>query len=105
MRLQALTPQLAREVNATGNQCQLPERKAALIVDVVAGTPAAAAGLKTCDLITAIGQKAVKTPSEVQLAVEAAKVGEPLAVTIERDGQSQTLEVNPAELPQSPKRN
>ena len=105
VRLQALTPQLAREVNATGNQCQLPERKAALIVDVVAGTPAAAAGLKTCDLITAIGQKAVKTPSEVQLAVEASKVGEPLAVTIERDGESQTLEVNPAELPQSPKRN
>ena len=105
VRLQALTPQLAREVNATGNPCQLPERKAALIVDVVAGTPAAAAGLKTCDLITAIGEKPVKTPSEVQLAVEAAKVGQPLAVTIERDGASQTLEVNPAELPQSPKRN
>ena len=35
----------------------------------------------------------------------AAKVGEPLAVTIERDGEPQTLEVNPAELPQSPKRN
>ena len=47
----------------------------------------------------------MKTPSEVQLAVEAAKVGQPLAVTIERDGASQTLEVNPAELPQSPKRN
>ena len=105
VRLQALTPQLAREVNATGNQCQLPERKAALIVDVVADTPAAAAGLKTCDLITAIAGKAVETPSDVQLAVEAAKVGEPLAVTIERDGQSQTLEVNPAELPQSPKPN
>jgi S1-C subfamily serine protease len=55
-------------------------------------------------LITAIGQQAVETPSEVQLAVEAAKVGEPLAVTIERDGQLQTIEVNPAELPQPPKR-
>ena len=53
--------------------------------------PCCCSWLKTCDLITAIGKKAVKTPSEVQLAVEAAKVGEPLAVTIERDGQSQTL--------------
>ena len=71
---------------------------------MVAGTPAAAAGLKTCDLITAIGQQAVETPSEVQLAVEAAKVGEPLAVTIERDGQLQTIEVTPAEVPQPPTR-
>ena len=104
VRLQALTPQLAREINATGNRCQLPERKSVLIVDVVKGTPAAEAGLKTCDLITAVGDKAVSNPTEVQLAVEAATVGEPLQVTIERDGSSREISVRPAELPQQPGR-
>jgi S1-C subfamily serine protease len=102
VRLQSLTPQLAREINATGNQCQLPERNAVVIVDVVKDTPAAAAGFQTCDLILSVGGQEVDNPTEVQLAVEAAKVGQELKVIVERDGESRELLVRPAELPQQP---
>ncbi len=102
VRLQSLTPQLAREINATGNQCKLPERNAVVIVDVVKGTPAAAAGFQTCDLILSVGGQEVDNPTEVQLAVEAAEVGQELKVTVERDGESRQLVVRPAELPQQP---
>ena len=37
VRLQALTPQLAREINATTNQCRLPEVNGVVVVDVIDG--------------------------------------------------------------------
>ncbi|MFZ9229099.1 MAG: trypsin-like peptidase domain-containing protein [Prochlorococcaceae cyanobacterium] len=99
VRLQALTPQLAREINASTSACRLPEVKGVVVVDVIAGSPAAKAGLKSCDLIEAVGAKAVQNPSEVQLAVDAARVGSALALQVRRGQSQQTISVRPAELP------
>ncbi len=99
VRLQSLTPQLAREINASTNECRLPERNGVVVVDVMGGSPAARAGLKSCDLIEAVGGKAVRNPSEVQLAVDAARVGEPLSLQVSRGNGSLNLTVRPAELP------
>ena len=51
VRLQALTPQLAKEINATTSECRLPEVNGVVVVDVMANSPAARGGLKPCDLI------------------------------------------------------
>jgi S1-C subfamily serine protease len=99
VRLQALTPQLAREINATTNQCRLPEVNAVVVVDVIDGSPAAAAGLKPCDLIERVGEKAMKNPSDVQLAVDQGRVGQPLALRVRRGDRSLDLTIRPAELP------
>ncbi len=99
VRLQALTPQLAQEINATTNQCRLPEVNGVVVVDVMAGSPAAKAGLRPCDLITAVGGKAVKNPSEVQLAVDQSQVGSTLEVEVRRGDASRRVSVQPAELP------
>ncbi|MBM5803966.1 MAG: PDZ domain-containing protein, partial [Cyanobacteria bacterium K_DeepCast_35m_m2_155] len=99
VRLQALTPQLAREINASTSACRLPEVKGVVVVDVLDGSPAAKAGLKSCDLIEAVGGKAVQNPSEVQLAVDAARVGSSLELRVRRGQSQQTLGVRPAELP------
>ena len=99
VRLQSLTPQLAREINASTNECRLPERHGVVVVDVMAGSPAAAGGLKSCDLIEAVGGKAVRNPSEVQLAVDGARVGEPLSLEVKRGDGSLSLTLRPAELP------
>ena len=56
-------------------------------------------GLKPCDLIERVGDKAVRNASEVQLGVDRGKVGEPLAITVLRNGSRQNLIVRPAELP------
>ncbi len=99
VRLQALTPQLAREINATTNQCRLPEVHGVVVVDVVDGSPAATAGLRPCDLIEQVGDKPMKNPSDVQLAVDQGRVGQPLEIRLRRGDRSLDLTLRPAELP------
>jgi S1-C subfamily serine protease len=99
VRLEALTPQLAREINSTTDQCRLPEVNGVVVVDVMAGSPAAQGGLKPCDLIEGVGGTDVKNPSEVQLAVDQARIGEPLALRVRRGDGRVELSVRPANLP------
>lgn len=100
VRLQALTPQLAREINATAAECRLPEIHGVVVVEVLPGSPAAQGGLKPCDLIEAVGGQSVKNPSEVQVAVDQGKVGDPLTLRIRRGNNNQSLTLRPAELRQ-----
>ena len=99
VRLQSLTPQLAKEINATSSRCRVPETNGVIVVEVVDNSPASRAGIKACDLIKSVNGKRVKDPSEVQLAVDGGRVGEPMPLTVERDGASEKLSVRPAELP------
>jgi S1-C subfamily serine protease len=99
VRLQAITPQLAREINASTDECNLPEVNGVVVVDVMGGSPAAKGGLKPCDLIESVGGKVVKNPTEVQLAVDQAEVGEPLEVEVRRGSSTESLILKPAELP------
>ncbi len=99
VRLQALTPQLAREINASTDECRVPEVNGVVVVDVMANSPAARGGLRPCDLIEKVGETTVKNPSEVQLAVDRGQVNQPLALTVRRGEARETLTVRPAELP------
>ncbi|MEB3199406.1 MAG: trypsin-like peptidase domain-containing protein [Synechococcaceae cyanobacterium] len=99
VRLQALTPQLAREINAATNECRLPEINGVVVVEVMPSSPAANGGLKPCDLIEAVAGNAVRNPSEVQLAVDRGQVGKPLELRVRRGPQTLNLAVVPAELP------
>ena len=99
VQLRSLTPQLAREINATSTRCTVPVVNGVLVVDVVPDTPAESAGIRQCDLIRAVNGTTVENPSEVQLAVHRGRVGQPMQITIERNGLEQTLEVLPKELP------
>ena len=99
MRLQSLTPQLAREVNATNAECKLPETNGVVVVEVMPGSPAARGGLQACDLIERVGKTEVDNPSEVQVAVDQGRVGEPLNVQVQRGEDQLNLELKPAELP------
>ncbi|MFM7696475.1 MAG: trypsin-like peptidase domain-containing protein [Vulcanococcus sp.] len=99
VRLQALTPQLAREVNATNAECRLPESNGVVVVEVMPGSPAARGGLRACDLIQQVGNTAVDNPSEVQVAVDQGRVGQPLALRVQRGQRQLNLQLRPAELP------
>lgn len=99
VRLESLTPQLAREINSSTNQCRLPEVNGVVVVDVVAGSPAAQGGLKPCDLIEKVGGQEVKNPSDVQMAVDQSPIGEPLALSLRRGNGAVAVTVRPANLP------
>lgn len=99
VELRSLTPQLAREINATTTQCLVPEVNGVLVVNVIPNTPASEAEIRQCDLIINVNGTAVNNPSDVQLAVDRGQVGQPMPITIERDGATQVLSVRPRETP------
>ena len=99
VRLQTLTPQLAREINATSSDCRLPEVNGVVVVEVMAGSPAARGGLRPCDLIEAVAGRAMKSPNDVQMAVDRARVGQPLELEVRRGESRRKLQLRPGELP------
>jgi len=99
VRLQAITPQLAREINASTDECRLPEVNGVVVVDVMPDSPADRGGMRACDLIEKVGGDAVRNPSEVQLGVDKVRVGDELEIVVRRGQESRSLTVRPAELP------
>lgn len=71
-----------------------------LIVQVVPNSPAERSGLKAGDILQAIDQNPIETPSEVQQAVEKIPVNSELPLTIERNGKYLNLNVEVGVLPQ-----
>ncbi|HEY5899606.1 MAG TPA: trypsin-like peptidase domain-containing protein [Burkholderiales bacterium] len=78
VRLQELTAELASALHA-------PER-GALVVDVIAGSAADRAGLRSADVIVGFGAKAVSSHVELMRTVAQAQPGETVRVYYARDG-------------------
>ena len=72
----------------------------AKITKIVAGSPAAKAGLKVGDVVTSFDGKTITSADELTAAVSAAKAGEQVTVTVKRGGSTQhvtvTLGVQPS---------
>src|SRR5213080_4220798 len=71
----------------------------ALVARVFAGSPAQAAGLKAGDVITTVGGKAVDSREAFSTYTSTIASGQPLDLTIAREGSTRTLAVRPAEPP------
>jgi len=71
----------------------------ALLAGVRSGTPAAKAGLKKGDVVTAMGDHTISTPDELASAVNSFKPGDSVSLTYERNGQSHTVQVKLATRP------
>jgi S1-C subfamily serine protease len=70
-----------------------------LIVRVMEGSPAEAAGMQRGDIIQSIKGKQVQSPVEVQAQVERSEIGEPIEVVVLRNGSTETLQVRPSAMP------
>ena len=72
----------------------------AKITKIVAGSPAAKAGLKVGDVITSFGGKTITSADELTATVSAAKAGQQVTVTVKRGGSTHqvtlTLGVQPS---------
>lgn len=86
VQIQPVTPDVA---NAVG----LAKAEGALVAAVTAGTPAADAGVKTGDIVTAVGGQDVKTPKDLSRLVADMSPGAKEALTVWRDGQTSSLNV------------
>ena len=79
--LQPLTSDIARGLD-------LADAKGALIADVDPSGPAAAAGLRSGDVITAFGDRPIGDSRELARAVAEARAGSEVAAIVVRDGRS-----------------
>jgi serine protease DegQ len=79
IEMQDLTPELTSAFGLT-------EKKGAVITKIGSNTPAAAAGLKTGDVITAINNQPIKTAGDIRNRVGLLRVGEKVNMTVIRSG-------------------
>jgi putative serine protease PepD len=74
----------------------------ARITTVQPGSPAAKAGLKAGDVITSYAGKAITSADELTAAVSESKVGQTVAVTVRRAGETKHVSVTLGVQPSSP---
>ncbi|MBW4486371.1 MAG: trypsin-like peptidase domain-containing protein [Trichocoleus desertorum ATA4-8-CV12] len=104
VRLLTLTPELAKESNRNPNSpFPVPEVNGVLVMQVMPNSPAAAAGLRRGDVITAVEAKSVKTAEQLQRAVEQSRVNQPLQLQTQRGEQTQQLSIRPGDLQDVPR--
>jgi S1-C subfamily serine protease len=77
---------------------RLGVRRALRIVDVVAGAPAATAGLRPGDVVVTAGRQPVSDAQSLQRLLFADAIGQPLPVTVLRNGAMVDVIATPTEL-------
>ena len=90
VRAVSITPQVAYAND-------LPIERGALVISADSGGPAAEAGFKRGDVIVAIGGKPVTDLHHFHDLLLQHKIGEPVDVTVWRDGETLTLRPVPEE--------
>jgi serine protease Do len=89
--IQPLTPDLTQGMG-------LGTDKGALISSVQDNSPAAAAGLKSGDVVVRFGEREIESPKDLSRAVADTASGATVPVKVWRDGSERTVEVKIAEM-------
>ncbi|PZV18099.1 MAG: serine protease [Leptolyngbya sp.] len=100
IQMAELSPELREQINRREGDVRVAQDQGVIVLAVQPNSPAAAGGLKAGDVVEAIGGTAVQASKQVQQQVESAKIGNPLQITVKRNGQSVNLTVKPAPMPQ-----
>lgn len=79
----------------------LPVEEGVFVARVEKGTPAAKAGLKAGDIITAVGGEKVKNVTDLRSAIAKRKIGEKVNVEINRNKKRSTVSLTLGKMPQS----
>ena len=91
--VQTLTPEIADAMKLKG------QPTGALVGEVEPNAPAAKAGIKTGDVITAVNGKKVSDPRELRLMIGSMAPGTKAHMEINREGQTKTFDVQLGEMP------
>jgi len=94
--IQNVTPGIARSLglNATNPT-------GALVAQVMPNSPAAQAGLKQGDVIMDASGQPIHTPHDLRRIVGGSKIGQQLALTVERSGKQEQLTATVGKLPEN----
>lgn len=92
--VQELTPELAQAFGMDRF------RSGVVVAQVGDNTPAAAAGLKSGDIVLAINDREIRNATELRTAVGLLRVGDEVRIRYRRDGAERTVTARIAEAPQ-----
>lgn len=100
VQMVTLTPEIKQqlEVESQG-QIQLPTDRGVLVVRVLPNSPAAAAGIRSGDVIQSVNNQPVSKTEQVQQIVEQSSVGTQVPVQVQRNGKTTRMSVKLANLP------
>jgi serine protease Do len=100
IQMRTLTPALKAEINADPSaNIQLQADSGVVVLGIARSSPAAQAGLQLGDVIIAMNGREITDAEEVQRLVEETAVGDAIALTLNRRGQSVELSVRPGAYP------
>jgi serine protease Do len=83
--VQDVTPEIADSLGMKG--------KGALVADVTAGGPAAAAGVQPGDIVLRVNNQPITSATDLTRAVALARAGQPIRLDVRRDGQMREITV------------
>ncbi|GAA6618829.1 HhoA/HhoB/HtrA family serine endopeptidase [Scytonema sp. NUACC26] len=100
IQMVTLNPQVKQQINnAPNSKIQVEDDQGILVVEVGRGSPAAKAGLRPGDVISAINNQPVTKANIVQRLLDKVGVGGNLQMDVRRNGQIVALTVQPEQLP------
>ena len=99
VRVVDVTPRHRREAN-------IRSTSGVIVLDLVAGSPAADAGIRPLDVIVRVNGRPVRNAEDANRAIFGSQIGELLTLGIERDGRERevtfALGERPTRLPANP---
>lgn len=93
-----LSPSRKQQINQE-NQLNIQQEAGVVIKEVTEDSPAKQGGLLAGDVIQKVNGQPVKTSAQVQKLVESSKVGDILAIEVNRSGKIQTFKVQSGTYP------
>ena len=99
IQMQTLTPALKAQINQSNAGVQVQSDTGVLIMRVARNSPAAQSGLRSGDVLVSMNGTPVTEATTVQQIVADTTVGDAIAVTLNRSGQTVTLDVRPGAFP------
>ncbi len=99
IQMAQLSPELRQKINQSDVGITITQDRGIIILGVARNSPAFRAGIRPGDIIETINNVAIQDVKQVQQQVEATNIGEPMQITINRDGSRQQITVQPEALP------
>ncbi|KPQ35558.1 MAG: Trypsin-like serine protease [Phormidesmis priestleyi Ana] len=100
IQMRTLTPALKDEINSDPSaSLRLQADKGVVILGIARNSPALQAGLRLGDVIVTMNGREITEADQVQRLVEATNVGDAIAMTLNRSGQTVELSVRPGNYP------